>query len=108
VLVAEHVAGTPRAVALRRVATLDHVRRGLAEARDDAVEDRAVVELVVREEDEVVYRLRRLFGEELDLDDAQRRRQRRRVALGVVDGEARGRRELLLADGRIPGFGAGR
>src|SRR5581483_5860545 len=54
-----------------RVAALDH------EVGDDAVEDDAVVEAVARELREVLDRLRRVVGIELDADRAVVRMQRR-------------------------------
>src|SRR5437764_10532886 len=62
-LVLEWVAGPARPRA-GRVAALDH------EVRDHAVEDDAVVEAVAREALEVLDGLRRVLGEELDLDRA--------------------------------------
>ena len=59
-------------------AALDH------EVRDDAVEDGAVVELVIDVGEEVLHRDRRLVRVQLDLDRAQRRFHDDDVVLGHV------------------------
>ena len=77
-LVAEAVAGTAAAGA-GRVAGLDH------EVVDHAMELHAVVEALSGEKHEVVDRLRRVLGIELELDRAAIRLDRHRVVLLRVD-----------------------
>src|SRR5581483_1256945 len=67
------------ATAAGRIAALRH------EAGDHAVKGHAVVETFARQEDEVVHRLRRVFGEQLDHDVALVRVQRGAVLLVRVD-----------------------
>ena len=89
-LVLEPVAWAASAGA-RRVAALEH------EVGDDAVENRAVVEVVVREEDEVVNGLGRVGRVELDLDVALGGGDRGLVALARVD--LHGGRGVVLLHG---------
>ena len=73
----DRVAGAAVAVA-RRVAALDH------EVRDDAVERRAVEELLVGQVLERAAGDRRVLGVERDLDVPAGRRDRRDVGLGLA------------------------
>src|SRR5690606_7818649 len=77
-LVVELVA-RPAAAVAGRVATLGH------EVLDDAVEGQPVVEVVARQDDEVVDRPRRLVLEQVDLDVADVRGEGRRVVRRLVD-----------------------
>src|SRR2546426_1311390 len=62
-LVLDRVAGAARTVTFR-VTALRH------ETRNDPVEDQTVVEALLGQRDEVLHRLGRVLGEELDLDHA--------------------------------------
>jgi hypothetical protein len=81
-LVRDRVAGPAGAVALRVAALCDEVR-------DYAVASEAVVEVLLRQENEVVDRERRRLGVQLNDDVAFVGLDRGDVALVHVDGERR-------------------